>query len=375
MLKRLEKYEIVDEIGHGGMATVYRARDTRLDRRVALKVMHPHLQGAKEARQRFAREALTVARLRHPSILEIYDYSGEESETSFIAAELLTGPTLQAIRRRAPGDPGRDRRLHRDPGRARARCRPRRGRGPSRREAGKRAAAREPLREADRLRDRPARRRPGHDHDRAGARLPGAHGARADRGPRVRSAQRPVLARHRALHARRPASCRSRATTRTTVLKRIMEGKYKDPLQARPAIGGKLAGIIRRLLQVDPALRYPNAEELERDLTHLRRRDSASIRPTRHSRSYLAGTAEASPPNSNASAIDKLIELGEQSQRRGSMPTRARLLQSRARASTTATRACWQRCSAWAVVPRCAGRCSAHRRGRDARRVLVAVIY
>src|SRR5204863_395454 len=85
------------EIGHGGMATVYRARDTRLDRLVALKVMHPHLQGTDEARQRFAREALTVARLRHPSILEIYDYSGEDSDISFIATELLTGPTLKRI--------------------------------------------------------------------------------------------------------------------------------------------------------------------------------------------------------------------------------------------------------------------------------------
>src|SRR5688572_1471001 len=95
MLKTVEKYEVVDEIGHGGMATVYRARDTRLNRLVALKVMHPHLQGAPEARQRFAREAVTVARLHHPSILEIYDYSGESSEVSFIATELLPGPTLK----------------------------------------------------------------------------------------------------------------------------------------------------------------------------------------------------------------------------------------------------------------------------------------
>jgi len=58
---RVGKYEIIDEIGHGGMATVYRARDTRLDRMVALKVMHPHLLGAKEARTRFAREAVTIA--------------------------------------------------------------------------------------------------------------------------------------------------------------------------------------------------------------------------------------------------------------------------------------------------------------------------
>src|SRR5688572_30549965 len=105
MLKTVEKYEIVDEIGHGGMATVYRARDTRLDRLVALKVMHPHLQGAREARARFAREAVTVARLRHPHILEIYEYSGESSEVSFIATELLTGPTLKKFAEEHPNIP------------------------------------------------------------------------------------------------------------------------------------------------------------------------------------------------------------------------------------------------------------------------------
>jgi serine/threonine-protein kinase len=96
VIRTLEKYELLEEIGHGGMATVFRARDTKLDRFVALKLMHPHLRGAKEARARFRREAQSVARLRHPRILEIYDYSGEGSEESYIAAELLTGPTLKA---------------------------------------------------------------------------------------------------------------------------------------------------------------------------------------------------------------------------------------------------------------------------------------
>ena len=95
MLRKLEKYEVLDEIGHGGMATVYRARDSSLDRLVALKVLHPHLQRTNEARARFAREAKSVAKLRHPHILEIYDYSGEASEETYIAAELLTGPTLK----------------------------------------------------------------------------------------------------------------------------------------------------------------------------------------------------------------------------------------------------------------------------------------
>ena len=97
MLRKLEKYEVLDEIGHGGMATVYRARDSSLDRFVALKVLHPHLQRTAEARARFAREAKSVAKLRHPHILEIYDYSGEASDETYIAAELLTGPTLKDL--------------------------------------------------------------------------------------------------------------------------------------------------------------------------------------------------------------------------------------------------------------------------------------
>jgi len=95
MLRKLEKYEVLNEIGHGGMATVYRARDSSLDRLVALKVLHPHLQRTSEARARFTREAKSVAKLRHPHILEIYDYSGEASDETYIAAELLTGPTLK----------------------------------------------------------------------------------------------------------------------------------------------------------------------------------------------------------------------------------------------------------------------------------------
>lgn len=95
MLRQLGKYELLDEIGHGGMATVFRARDARLDRFVAVKVLHPHLQKAPEARVRFTREAQSIARLEHPHIVKVYDYSGEDSDESYIAAELLTGPTLK----------------------------------------------------------------------------------------------------------------------------------------------------------------------------------------------------------------------------------------------------------------------------------------
>jgi len=95
MLRKLGKYELLEEIGHGGMATVYRGRDVNLDREVAVKVMHPHLRKTPEARARFTREARSVAKLRHPNVLEIYDYGGEDEEEAYIAAELLTGPTLK----------------------------------------------------------------------------------------------------------------------------------------------------------------------------------------------------------------------------------------------------------------------------------------
>ena len=99
----LEKYEILEEVGQGGMATVYRARDLRLGREVALKVLHPHLARQEEARRRFRREAQAVARLRHPAILEIYDYSGEEVPTAYIATEFIRGESLRDhLERRAP---------------------------------------------------------------------------------------------------------------------------------------------------------------------------------------------------------------------------------------------------------------------------------
>ncbi len=95
--KRLQKYEILEEIGHGGMAVVYRGRDLSLEREVAVKVLHPHLQSQTESKQRFHREAKAVAKLRHPNILEIYDYSGADSDDSFIVTEFIHGPTLKAF--------------------------------------------------------------------------------------------------------------------------------------------------------------------------------------------------------------------------------------------------------------------------------------
>jgi tRNA A-37 threonylcarbamoyl transferase component Bud32 len=91
----IDKYEMIEEVGCGGMAVVYRGRDRVLDREVAVKVLHPHLADREESRLRLQREAIAVAKLRHDNILEIFDYSGPSARESYIVTEFIHGPTLK----------------------------------------------------------------------------------------------------------------------------------------------------------------------------------------------------------------------------------------------------------------------------------------
>jgi len=93
----LEKYDVLEELGHGGMATVYRAHDLRLGRDVAVKVIHPHLRDSAEAVRRFAIEARAVAKLRHPNIVEVYDVSSASEREQYLVVELLRGVTLRRL--------------------------------------------------------------------------------------------------------------------------------------------------------------------------------------------------------------------------------------------------------------------------------------
>ena len=91
---RLGPYEIVAPLGAGGMGEVYRARDTKLDRDVAVKVLPGHLAADSDALARFEREAKAVAALSHPNILAIFDF-GREQGTAYAVMELLDGQTLR----------------------------------------------------------------------------------------------------------------------------------------------------------------------------------------------------------------------------------------------------------------------------------------
>ena len=91
--RRLGPYEILSSIGAGGMGEVYRARDTRLDRVVAIKVLPTHLADRSELRERFEREARTIASLNHPHICTLFDI-GQQDGIDYLVMEYLEGETL-----------------------------------------------------------------------------------------------------------------------------------------------------------------------------------------------------------------------------------------------------------------------------------------
>jgi len=90
---RLGPYEILAPLGAGGMGEVYRARDTRLERTVAIKVLPQHQSATPEVLQRFEREARTISQLSHPHICALYDV-GREGDVEYLVMELLEGETL-----------------------------------------------------------------------------------------------------------------------------------------------------------------------------------------------------------------------------------------------------------------------------------------
>jgi len=101
---RLVPYEIVSFIGAGGMGEVYRARDTRLDRTVAVKILPTHLSSSPQARQRFDREAKAISSLSNPHICPLYDV-GHQDGVDFLVMEYLEGETLAQRLKNGPLPP------------------------------------------------------------------------------------------------------------------------------------------------------------------------------------------------------------------------------------------------------------------------------
>ena len=98
---RLGPYEILVAIGAGGMGEVYKAKDTRLDRIVAVKTLLPHIAAAPDLRECFEREARTISQLIHVNICTLFDV-GEQDQTAFLVMEYFEGETLAARLAKGP---------------------------------------------------------------------------------------------------------------------------------------------------------------------------------------------------------------------------------------------------------------------------------
>ena len=101
---RVGPYEVISAAGAGGMGEVYRARDTRLDRTVAIKILPAHLTDNPDAKQRFDREARAISSLNHPNICTLYDV-GHQDGMDYIVMEFLEGETLAARLAKGPLPP------------------------------------------------------------------------------------------------------------------------------------------------------------------------------------------------------------------------------------------------------------------------------
>lgn len=96
--RKFGKYEVIDRLGRGGMAEVYRALHSQLNRYVAIKVLHPFLADDPEFKTRFANEAQNIARLKHQHVVQVYDFETDpETETYYMVMELVEGPTLKEV--------------------------------------------------------------------------------------------------------------------------------------------------------------------------------------------------------------------------------------------------------------------------------------
>src|SRR5437867_5772251 len=93
---KLGRYEIRSKIGEGGMGEVYLAEDTKLDRKVALKILPAEVASHRDRMARFVREAKAAAGLNHPNIAHVYEI-GESDSVNFIAMEFVDGHTLREL--------------------------------------------------------------------------------------------------------------------------------------------------------------------------------------------------------------------------------------------------------------------------------------
>lgn len=261
----LGKYDVLEEIGRGGMAVVYRGYDRELEREVAIKILHPHLSSQPESKRRFHREARAVARLRFPNILEIFDYSGKDSEQAYIVTEFIHGATLRTFfeaHAEVPTEVAalialevcrglhhahQNSVIHRD-------IKPE---NIMIRDDGvvkitdfgiAQMAGTTQMTMTGQILGSPAHMSPEHVENKP-------LDFRAD-----------IFSMGTLIYWMAAGRLPFEGRNPHAVIKRIVEGDYPDPLRIKPAMGVQMAAIIRRCLEVDPDCRFQTVDELIVDL-------------------------------------------------------------------------------------------------------------
>ncbi|HEY1955907.1 MAG TPA: protein kinase [Polyangiaceae bacterium] len=329
----LAKYEVIEEIGHGGMATVYRARDTRLEREVAVKVIHPHLRESAEVGHRFVVEAQAVAKLRHPNIVEVFDVSSAEDAEKYLVVELVRGATLRKLlKERAPLPPeiaaaiaidvlaalahAHDEGVvHRDvkPENVLIEHRTPRGEGETPVPSSGKGEVRTSVKLTDfgiaKLLDAQGVTSTGQVLGSPAHMAPeqiegGAVDARADVfGAGVLLYE--AMVGHLPFQGANPAQ----------VLRRVLDGQYPSAELERPEIGKRLSAILDRALAHDPAGRFDSASAMQNELTAELRRVGVDS-PARELEAYF-DDPEGYAKDHKKRLIAKLCELAQSAQKEG----------------------------------------------------------
>src|SRR5439155_8814102 len=269
--ERLElgRYRLDEQVGQGGMAVVWRGWDTQLRRTVAVKVLHAHLHAREEIRRRFDREAHAVARLHHPFILDVYDFSGPQAQPSYLVTEFIRGQTLRAFAEAHRFDP---------PELAAASLLPIAEALQHAHAAG--VVHRDVKPENVMVRDDgvvkltdfgiAALLEPGEKFTMTGSILGSpAHLAPETIEGKPADPRSDLFSFGTILYWLSCGELPFQAPSPAALLRAILDGKLTDPRAVRPAVSDGQAKIISRCLERDPARRYQTATELRQELEAL----------------------------------------------------------------------------------------------------------
>jgi serine/threonine-protein kinase len=306
-LVELGRYRLEEQVGQGGMAVVWRGWDSQLRRTVAVKVLHAHLHARDDIRKRFDREAHAVARLHHPHIIDVYDFS---DDPSYLVTEFIRGQTLRQFAEAHPFDP---------PELAAACLLPIAEALAHAHNAG--VVHRDVKPENIMVREDgvvkltdfgiAALLEPDEKFTVTGSILGSpAHLAPETIEGKPADPRSDLFSFGTILYWLSCGKLPFQSTSPAALLRSILEGKRLDPRLIRPSVSDAQARIIDRCLETDPAARYQNAAEVHRDLLAMLH-DAGIAEPLRDLEAFVQDP-EAQAAKLRTELVARALSVGEE---------------------------------------------------------------